>query len=73
MEIIFKSKDFVIFNDGYAFIIQNNKTGKRNYYANPDLLSDFVISHIGVIEYENVWEIYDAIEIYKLKILKKTI
>ena len=70
MEIIFKSKEFVVFTDGNTVIIQNNKTGKRNYYANPDLLSDYVISLIGVIEYENVWEIYDAIETYKLKILK---
>ena len=70
MEIIFKSKDFVIFKDGNTFIIQNNKTGKRNYYANPDRLCNYVISLIGVIEYENVWEIYDAIETYKLKIPK---
>ena len=70
MEIILKSKDFVVFTDRNTFIIQNNKTGKRNYYANPDYLCDYVISLIGVIEYENVWEIYDAIETYKLKILK---
>ena len=73
MEIIFKSTDFIVFNDRNTFTIQNNKTGKRNYYANPDLLSDYVISLIGVIEYENVWEIYDAIETYKTKNTKKSI
>lgn len=65
MEIIFRSEDFVVFENNRVYVLQDNRTRRRDYYKSLDKLSSDVISRIGLMECEKAFELLDAIESYK--------
>jgi hypothetical protein len=65
MEIIFRSEDFVVFENNRVYVLQDNRTCRRDYYGSLDKLSSDAISRIGLMECEKAFELLDAIESYK--------